>query len=246
MLARVAQSKHQKQLVLKGGLLLYHHYQQEARPTRDLDLLGRAISSDIHGIESVVAEILDIDLNDGIYFDKQSLKGQVIKEGAEYEGVRIKLLAYLGQARQPLQLDFGFGDVVFPETISYPTLLDHQSFSLLAYPIEVVIAEKLQAATALYTTNTRFKDFLDIYLLMQNASLDTSRLIKAIQATFSHRETPLADTKRLFEASFYLNPERQRQWTIARKRFLADSPEKFSEVIKAIEVFIEKLAYLPG
>ena len=240
-LARIAQSKHQKHLILKGGLLLYNHYLQEARPTRDLDLLGRTINSNIPTVENIVSEILDLDLNDGVSFDKQSLKGKIIKEGAEYEGVRIKFLAYLGKARQPLQLDIGFGDIVSPESINYPTLLDNKPFTLLAYPIEVVISEKLQAATALYTSNSRFKDFFDIYLLMQKTDLDTSLLIKAIQATFAHRKTPLEDTKRLFQASFYLDLERQRQWTIARKRFVADSPQEFSDVVKAIELFLEKI-----
>jgi len=74
-----------------------------------------------------------------------------IKEGAEYEGVRIKFNAILARARIPMQIDIGFGDVIVPAPteVKYPTLLDFPAPVLLAYPKETVVAEKLEALTKL-------------------------------------------------------------------------------------------------
>src|SRR5690349_5642051 len=37
-----------------------------------------------------------------------------IKEGADYEGVRVRFNAMLAGARIPMQIDIGFGDVIVP------------------------------------------------------------------------------------------------------------------------------------
>jgi hypothetical protein len=49
----------------------------------------------------------------------------LIKEDAEYEGVRVNIAARIGSARLELQTDIGFGDVVTPGTVAvvFPTLL---------------------------------------------------------------------------------------------------------------------------
>ena len=53
------------------------------------------------------------------------------REDADYEGVRVQFRATLAGARIPMQIDVGFGDVVFPATtrIEYPTLLEFPSAS---------------------------------------------------------------------------------------------------------------------
>ena len=51
---------------------------------------------------------------DGLVFDATTLKGALIKEDADYEGIRVTFLATLQNARVPMQLDLGYGDVVVP------------------------------------------------------------------------------------------------------------------------------------
>ena len=54
------------------------------------------------------------------------LTGEAIRLDADYDGIRIRCRANLGNARIPMQVDVGFGDVVTPAArdIVYPTLLD--------------------------------------------------------------------------------------------------------------------------
>jgi len=79
--------------------------------------------------------IADTPIDDGLNFDADNLKGILIKEDADYEGVRVVFIAYLGTARVNMQIDIGFGDEVFPapKRTSYPTVLDFPAPKILSY-----------------------------------------------------------------------------------------------------------------
>ena len=51
--------------------------------------------------------------------------GKVIKEDADYEGVRITFRGSLQNVQLPMQIDVGIGDVVYPGALvtEYPTIL---------------------------------------------------------------------------------------------------------------------------
>jgi hypothetical protein len=67
--------------------------------------------------------------------------GFVIKEDADYEGVRITFRGTLQNMRIPMQIDIGFGDIVFPAATitAYPTILNHSAPMLRAYSRETVV-----------------------------------------------------------------------------------------------------------
>jgi Nucleotidyl transferase AbiEii toxin, Type IV TA system len=113
------------------------------------------------------------------------LVGRRIKEDADYQGVRLTLVAFLEKARIPMQIDIGFGDVVSPEAEErdYPTLLDLPAAHLRMYPRETVIAEKFEAMVDLGTLNTRMKDFFDIWLLASQFNFTGPELAQAIEKT---------------------------------------------------------------
>lgn len=97
--------------------------------------------------------------DDGIVFDPTSFAGEVIREDADYAGVRTTM-----------QIDIGFGDVMTsgPETLIYPTILDFPAPTLSGYSRETVVAEKLQALVQLRMLNTRMKDYFDLWLLARH------------------------------------------------------------------------------
>jgi len=82
-----------------------------------------------------------------------------------------------------MQIDIGFGDVVDPGVIeiAYPTLLEFSPPVLRAYPRKTVVAEKLEAVTALETLNTRMKDFFDLWALSRMYGFDGPVLVIAEQ-----------------------------------------------------------------
>ena len=193
LLCRLAASPHADRFLLKGALLFSLWYDEPHRPTRDADLLGFG-PDDADSVVATFRDIADIELNDGIVFDPNTVRADAIREGNRYGGLRVKLAGRLGNVRCALQIDVGFGDAVTPEPVSvvFPVILDDLAAPRLrVYPVYTVIAEKFHAMTVLGSANSRMKDFYDIAVIAQRTELDGATLAKAIAATFSRRNTPL-------------------------------------------------------
>jgi hypothetical protein len=193
LLCRVAASDHADRFLLKGALLFSLWYDQPHRPTRDADLLGFG-PDDAETLIATFRDIAAIELRDGIVFDPESVRADMIREDNSYGGLRVRLTGRIGNARCALQIDVGFGDAVTPEpqTVVFPVLLDDMAApTLKVYPVYTVIAEKFHAMTVLGLANTRMKDFFDIAVIAQRTDLDGATLARAIAATFSRRGTAL-------------------------------------------------------
>jgi hypothetical protein len=52
----------------------------ERRPTRDVDLLGLAITNDAESVTALVAEIAAIQVDDGVTFRPDQATNQMIRE----------------------------------------------------------------------------------------------------------------------------------------------------------------------
>ncbi len=66
-LVRLCQSKYASHFILKGGVLLAH-YVELNRHTQDLDFLVQKLSNEIVAVEKVLAEVIEIPVNDGFRF----------------------------------------------------------------------------------------------------------------------------------------------------------------------------------
>ena len=166
-LYRLSQSAHAHRFVLKGALMLRVWGSPEFRPTMDIDLLGRTRNAEA-AIVSQMRDILMVNAGtDGLAFDPDSIQTERITEGADYDGIRIRFLGALGSARIHMQIDIGFGDVVYPapKESNFPTILDFPAPRLLCYSRESSISEKFEAMVKLSMLNSRMKDFYDIWLM---------------------------------------------------------------------------------
>jgi hypothetical protein len=76
-----------------------------------------------------------VEAEDGFFFDLSTIQGQVIKEDADYAGVRVRFIGILDGARVQMQIDIGFGDVVYPKptVTELPVLLDQPAPSVVSY-----------------------------------------------------------------------------------------------------------------
>ncbi len=131
---------------------------------------------------------------DGLTFLAESVIAEPIREQAAYGGIRVKLMAKLGNSRIPLQIDIGYGDAITPgpETRQFPALLPNFAApAIRAYPVYTVVAEKLEAMVSLGDQNSRMKDFFDVLFILRTEKLDPVRLAQAISATFKQRKTSL-------------------------------------------------------
>lgn len=197
LLYRLAQSPHSSRFVLKGALLFRLWFDLEQRPTRDADFLGFG-EADPEDCVAVFREIVSagVGADDGLVFEADSVRAEAIRKEAGYPGVRISMKASLDGARIPVQCDIGFGDAVTPAPSqqAYPTLLNMPPPVLAVYPLETVVAEKLEALVKLAGFNTRLKDYFDLWVLMRFEHIDQPVLPEAIRATFSRRNTAIPNT----------------------------------------------------
>lgn len=188
LLHRLSCSRHRDSFVLKGATLLRVWSASSHRPTRDVDLLGFG-SAELEDVADRIREVLATAvLDDGISFRGDTLVATRIKDHAEYQGVRVRLLAEIGSAKIPIQIDVGFGDAVRPREDNYPVLLEgFATPSIRTYPREAVVAEKIQAMVDLGLANSRMKDFWDVMHLARNFDFGGTETLDALQATFERR-----------------------------------------------------------
>lgn len=226
LLYRLGVSSHANEFVLKGAMLFRLWTAQRGRATWDLDLLGRG-GSTVGSVVATVQNFCSIPAEDGIRFDADSIRGEVIRGSDEDAGVRVRLVAHLANARIPMQIDVGFGDVVTPREllVTYPTLLDLPAPCILAYPRETVVAEKLEAIVSLGITTSRMKDFYDLRVLAGSFPFEGASLASAIRATFINRDTPIPSGEPLpLTREFLGSPDRQTQWRAFLQRGRLDGP----------------------
>ena len=241
LLYRLSISPHRDQFLLKGALLFALWFDQPHRPTRDADLLGFG-SPDPERLAAIVAELCAIEDEDGLRFDVGSMTVEPIREEAAYEGLRARLVAFLGGARCHVQWDVGFGDAVTPgpQDMDYPVMLDeYQPPRLRVYPRETVFAEKLEAIATLGIANSRMKDYFDLLALLREGAMDSAVLADAVRATFKRRGTALPDGVPFgLTDAFATDAQKQSQWAAFLRRNRLAAPALAAVVAELRAFFV--------
>lgn len=236
-LYRLSISPHRDRLVLKGGMLLAVF--EERRPTRDVDLLGISIANDAESVAALVAEMTAVEVDDGVVFRPDQLTARSIREQDVYAAVRVTMPAAVATAEVALKVDVNVGDPVTPATVevTYPALLD-EPFTMMGYPLETVLAEKLVTMIARGDTTTRDRDFADVWLLIGRHRIGLRDVREAITATADHRDVTLVP---LGDVLSTLATNRQDNWRryTARTGLDSDVPATLAEVIADLTAFVD-------
>ncbi len=240
-LYRLSKSGHRERFTLKGAMLFAARIGEQYRPTRDLDLLGTGEATE-RAVDAVVRDIVATSVaDDGLIFDLSTLRVQAIREDNRHGGMRATLQAHLAGARIPIQIDVGFGDVVTPAAtyLEFPTLLEGMpSPSVLAYPIETVVAEKVEAMVDLGISNSRMKDFTDIAVAARRAAFDGASLVEAIRATFHRRGTAIpGDEFVALTDTFIHDAAAQANWKAFARRSQAPF-ESLEQLVSELRTFL--------
>jgi predicted nucleotidyltransferase component of viral defense system len=150
----------------------------------------------------------------------------------------VELVARYGTAFEKLTFDLSFGNVITPGPVrlEFPSLLG-QSYPLLAYPLETIVAEKSAAIVEIGLTNTRLKDFYDLYYIAQHESLQADVLRQACKRTFAARGTP-PERLELFE-TLGSDARLATAWQNFLNRTGLSAPNYFAEVITEIQKLLE-------
>jgi predicted nucleotidyltransferase component of viral defense system len=186
ILYRISISEYKYNFIIKGGLLLSSMFEDESRTTQDMDAMLKGIEVSKENLEKVLSDILKIDVEDGITFE--ILDFRKIREEDLYGGYRVSIKAFADKLSINLKMDITTGDPIIPREIeySYKCLIDEGTIKIMAFSKYSVIAEKFETLFETLETDTRAKDFYDIYKLMSD-DIDREKVYKAIYSTFKRR-----------------------------------------------------------
>lgn len=189
ILERLSVSKYRGNFILKGGLLISSMIGIAERTTMDMDTTVRGVPIEDEVIQNIIEEIIKIDVNDGIAFEITKL--EPIREDDVYNNVRVHLKAIYGKLNNPMKLDITTGDKITPSAVEYEykLLFEDKFIPVMAYTLETILAEKFETIISRGITNTRARDFYDLYVLF-NSRKDEIRkdvLITAVEHTMLKR-----------------------------------------------------------
>ncbi|MEA1974029.1 MAG: nucleotidyl transferase AbiEii/AbiGii toxin family protein, partial [Bacillota bacterium] len=190
-LRRLSLSEYREKLILKGGLFIFSYTGFDGRPTMDIDFLGKELSNNSNDMFEVISRIFSIKTENN-YINFKIRRIENITEIKEYHGLRIKIMAKIGNTKTPFDIDIGLGDIVIPDiqNMSYTTQLkEFDSPMIKTYSLESTIAEKLEAICDHLEMTSRLKDYYDIYYLSLNFNFDSKVLLDAIISTFENRNS---------------------------------------------------------
>ena len=190
-LERISLSEYKNQFILKGGMLVAAMVGLDARATMDLDATIKGTNVSVEDVEMIISQIISIPLNDGVSFRIKRISE--IMEEADYPGVRVSMETKFDGVITPLKIDISTGDIITPREIKYKfnLMLENRTIEVWAYNLETVLAEKLETVISRNVTNTRMRDFYDIYILQKlyGEQLSKDVLRDALVATAKKRET---------------------------------------------------------
>ena len=240
-LERVSSSKYNGSFILKGGMLVAAFVGVEARATMDIDTTIKGIPVTIVDMERTITEISNIDLDDNVKFRIKRVSE--IMDEAEYSGIRFSMDAVLDGAVIPLKIDISTGDVITPREIaySYKLMFEDRTIPIMTYPIETVLAEKLETVISRSITNTRMRDFYDIHILLKSQNINVDILALALERTAKKRGNfSLLENAESVLKIVKSDEDMKRLWNIYQKKFKYAGEYTWDEVMHSVrELSIE-------
>ena len=236
-LERISLSEYRDKFILKGGMLVAAMVGLDARSTMDLDATVKGTNVNVEDIENLISAIVSAPIDDGVKFQLKSISE--IMDEAEYPGIRVNMTATFDGVVTPLKNDISTGDVITPGEVrySFKLMLEDRSIDIWAYNLETVLAEKLETIITRTTTNTRMRDFYDIYILEQlhGNTLNQQTLHDALLATAHKRGTErrLTDAKDVLD-EVESSPVMQKLWESYRRKFSYAAELEWNIIMEAI------------
>ena len=179
ILNKISKSKMNKNVTIKGGVVMYGLSNDKRRATRDLDLDFIKYSLADDSIKAFI-NILNL-VNDGI---KVYIDGDIQQlHHQNYKGKRINvILKDENNFSVSAKLDIGVHKNFDIKQDEYCFNLDaiNESVTLIINSKEQIICEKLKSLLRFGIRTTRYKDIFDIYYLINNTNINKDELLNII------------------------------------------------------------------
>ena len=246
-LERITLSEYKDKFILKGGMLVAAMVGLDARATMDLDATIKGANVSLTDVETIISNIIAIPIDDGVSFCIKRISE--IMEEADYPGVRVSMETKFDGVITPLKIDISTGDVITPKEIRYRfnLMLEDRTIEVWAYNLETVLAEKLETVISRNVTNTRMRDFYDIYILQKlyGEQLRKEVLWNALVATARKRgslqQVESGDTKEVFD-EVETSSVMENLWKAYQKNYYYAANISWQMVMQSIR-FLYEISY---
>ena len=210
----------------------------------DIDTNITGINLDKEELLKILNEVLNMDIGDNVTFKIEKVED--IKQEEYYGGYQFKIIATYENIKVQFHMDVSTGDVITPRAIEYKykKLFDNSYIDILSYNQETIIAEKLQSILERKITNSRMKDYYDLYFFVNYRwdNIDKKILSEAIVRTFSARNSitelkNIKETIKILENNSFLNMI----WLDYSRKHEYSKNVSFNDTIKAIKIIEETI-----
>lgn len=186
ILSYLFKSEYKNNVTIKGGVVMCNLTNDKRRATIDIDLdLIRIYLADdnlykiftshkLHGITIIVDT-----------FGITDLKHQ------DYKGKRIPIIirdTFNNEISTKIDIGVHTEYNIIQDELYFDTCIDKKQIKLLANSKEQIFVEKIIPIIKFGSLSTRYKDFYDIYWLIQNGNLNNDKVLKIMEdKIFSNR-----------------------------------------------------------
>jgi len=197
---RLVAADEEERLLVKGGMLwwLKAALREHARPTTDLDVHVHAKDGHVLSSEEVGdlfrTAATHVQVNDGCTFEIK--RTHPLRHTEDHEGLRVHVRCRIGKTAIDFHVDVGFGG----RRPSWATKVKFDSMhpelegvTILAYPLEYMVADKVHSIWKHAEKNTRVKDFNDLFVLA-SMPLDEDRLAEAVRVVFEDHDVAVPES----------------------------------------------------
>ncbi|MBC5684348.1 nucleotidyl transferase AbiEii/AbiGii toxin family protein [Ruminococcus hominis] len=236
-LERLSLSEYREKFVVKGGMLIAAIVGLDTRSTMDLDTTLRNMPLTEEQIYNAIRTICDINIEDDVIFEIQSVNP--IRKDDVYGGYCVRIDAVYDTIVTPLSIDVSTGDVITPSPVKYDfsgIFDDELKITLWGYNIETVIAEKVETILSRGVFTTRPRDYYDVYVLVTTQKYDKVLFKEALNATAIHRGTAekIEDTAGILTMISQSN-ELKSMWNKYRKKFTYAEDISYEMIMKVLK-----------
>lgn len=240
---RLSRSEYADRFIIKGGFLISSLVGLDNRSTMDIDTTVKNLSVNESEISKTLSYICSISADDDFTFVFDRV--EAIREDDEYQGLRAFLFADYEAMRGTLTIDITTGDSIYPDVSrrKITRCFDKDALDVFSYPLETVLAEKIETIITRGILNTRPRDFYDVYILTKTQGYNAETLRKAIFATAEHRGTKAimeAETNNRL-AVIENSSELQSQWAKYQKKFPYAKDITYQETVNAVKEVIHEI-----
>jgi predicted nucleotidyltransferase component of viral defense system len=161
----MAASSTGKTLIFKGGTALHHCYLDQYRFSEDLDFSSNKTPVSIEEVRKIFDNI-----------DYLSIK----KDYLSHVTIKLEKLQYTGPLTQPnslkAEIDFLQNVLLTPQILTYHNVWG-VDLTVVVMDIKEICAEKIRAMS----DRARYRDFYDIYLLLEKYQLDLDEIVSYVK-----------------------------------------------------------------